>query len=176
MDRTDAAELAFRLAGVYAAIQAIGLVEKLALPLRTAVRSPQDRWTELLLVAGPIVVAMALFAGLAWLLIARSRRFAERTLSAPSQASIDFGSDAEGKQVVAISLFGLWLLCLSVPELLTEAAAALALGEAAWSQLRGRLPELVTPVTQFALGCWLAFAPRMVQRLWAFLARLRQVE
>lgn len=184
MDRVETAALAFRLAGLYAVVQAILLVPTLALPLRNAVRgSPvehavaraqDDRWTELLLVAGPIVLAMALLVLLAFVLLAFGRHFAERTIAAPSQVAIDFGGEAESRQVVAFTLFGLWLLCLSVPELLSQAASIVALGESAWTQWRGRIPELAAPVAQLALGLWLLLAPRSAQGLWAFLARVRQ--
>lgn len=170
MDRTDAASLAFKLAGIYVMVEAIKLVPTVAIPLRAFIQENGVRFADVAIVGVPLLISCTALALLSYLLIVKSRGFADRSLASPEQNQIDFQRHADELQVVAFSVVGVLLLCEGIPELVRTVAGAYHNRELMGAYLRETAPDLIVLFVQLTAGYWLFFGPRSATRAWSRLS------
>lgn len=170
MDRSDAASLAFKLAGIYVMVEAIKLVPTVAIPLRAFIQTDGVKLADVAGVGVPLLISCTALAILSYLLIAKSRRFADRSLAAPEQSQIDFQRRIDELQVVAFSVVGVLLLCQGIPELVRIAAGGYHNRELMGAYLRENAPDLIVLFIQLTAGYWLFFGPRSATRAWSRLS------
>ncbi len=176
MDRTEAASLAFKLAGIYVMVAAVKLVPTIALPLREALRATGVSWADIAVIGVPLVVSCTVLAILAYVLIAHSHRIAERALGEPRQREIDFRPFPDELQVMAFSVVGLVLLVEGVPDLARMATAAYANRAQLAPHLRDNAVDLIVLFLQLSAGYWLFFGPRSAARVWSRLSGVSPAE
>ncbi len=106
MDRSDAATLAFRLAGIYVLVEAIKLMGETAVSVGERLGSEHTNWRDAEIIGGAMAVPCLLLLVIAAFLITRSRSLADRALGGPQQGTIDFAGSLHTAQAVAFSVVG----------------------------------------------------------------------
>jgi hypothetical protein len=166
MDRSDAANLAFKLAGIYVLVEAIKLIPAVAPSLSERLGELHTNWRDVGIIGGALAFSCLLLGLLAWLLLSRSRRMADRLVGAGKQATIDFAGELPVAQAVAFSVVGLMMLADGLPRLVWVVADAVIINDQVWTHLRSDAPNLVVLFLELSAGYWLFFMPRQAARWW----------
>jgi hypothetical protein len=174
MSPRQIASLAFKLAGLYALINAIHYcgtlayyVYLLASPsMRTAIQDELNSevsrtWLSLITTAS----TAAMYVAMGIVLIVCSRRFAARMF--PEDPSESARTEVFAVQAVAFSIVGLALMAMSIPHLTNSAQYLLTSASSGTIRWSWAVPDLAGVLLRMGLGVALFFGGPGLARYWA---------
>ena len=171
MNKREAASLAFKIAGLFAIIQAIEQSQSILILLQAVFRAVEfgmdlssEGWWQFVLEAATVVGPFGLLIALGILLLSRSDRLAGRMFDdgAPDPSP---QTDAHELQAIAFSVLGVFVVAMAIPSL--AAVLVNASVRDIPNDMRPSLwPPLVKLGLQLGIGAGLFFKARPLSTLW----------